>query len=139
MFWGLGVTAVITIAILSRVGDWRRDFTTNVASTANGTDLEPLRLEGTVDDAIVSLKVALDSMSNWQLVNSQNVPEMTVIDLVRTTPIFRFKDDVKVSIRKDDSRNGVIIDAVSRSRVGKGDLGQNPRNIRELFGRWSMR
>jgi uncharacterized protein (DUF1499 family) len=82
--------------------------------------------------------------------------------LVRQTTIMRFTDDIEVLIRKEQSAGGsnqnadsnetdsnehaagrtqdasaqakerVVITATSQSRVGKGDLGQNPRNLIEL-------
>jgi uncharacterized protein (DUF1499 family) len=44
----------------------------------------------------------------------------------------RYKDDIRLSIKPADS--GSLLSAESRSRVGRGDLGQNPRNLRELLG-----
>jgi len=51
--------------------------------------------------------------------------------LVRTTRLMRYKDDVMVTLKRVG--NETSVDVFSRSRVGKGDLGQNPRNIRELL------
>ncbi|MFM9066415.1 MAG: DUF1499 domain-containing protein [Planctomycetota bacterium] len=70
-----------------------------------------------------------------------------VIRLTRSTKLFRFVDDVTVRIepltpdstdaaaapdRQQESPQ-VRLQAESKSRVGRGDLGQNPRNIRELL------
>ena len=56
------------------------------------------------------------------------------VQLVRRTPVFRFADDISLHIKSVDS--GVVIEASSQSRIGKGDLGQNPRNLVELENAW---
>jgi uncharacterized protein (DUF1499 family) len=60
-----------------------------------------------------------------------------VADLVRTTRLFRFQDDVSLTIVRSDHSTGIT--AMSRSRVGVGDLGQNPRNIREILNALRVR
>jgi uncharacterized protein (DUF1499 family) len=52
--------------------------------------------------------------------------------LTRTTPVMRFTDDIDVVLRAEG--NSTRVQAESQSRVGKGDLGQNPRNLKELVG-----
>lgn len=50
---------------------------------------------------------------------------------VRKTRLLRFKDDVTARVSQDPQ--GARIDLTSTSRLGKGDLGQNPRNLKELL------
>ena len=50
--------------------------------------------------------------------------------MTRRTRVFRFIDDITIEFHETTS--GVRVEAESRSRVGKGDLGQNPRNLIEL-------
>ena len=45
--------------------------------------------------------------------------------------LFRFVDDVQISIEEKDG--SVLVNVRSASRVGKGDFGQNARHIRSLF------
>jgi uncharacterized protein (DUF1499 family) len=135
MVWVLAITTGITILILSRVDDWGRDFNTNVAMTSEGSKLEPLKMTMSVQEAKDRLREIISQMSNWTWESdSQSSDGDVIVELVRTTTVFRFKDDVQVKISAADEK-GVVIHAISRSRVGKGDLGQNPRNIRELFER----
>jgi uncharacterized protein (DUF1499 family) len=49
---------------------------------------------------------------------------------VRTTRLFRFRDDVKVRVYA--RADGAGSELTGASRVGKNDLGQNSRNIKEL-------
>lgn len=51
--------------------------------------------------------------------------------LVRATRLLRFKDDVTVRVSPEGG--GARAEFASASRVGKGDMGQNPRNLRELL------
>jgi uncharacterized protein (DUF1499 family) len=53
------------------------------------------------------------------------------LHFVRTTPLMRYKDDIRVRIVP--AASGSRVSAESRSRIGRGDLGQNPRNLRELL------
>ena len=56
------------------------------------------------------------------------------IHAVATTRIFRFKDDVTITISRDSTVN-----VHSRSRIGKGDLGANARRIADFQGRLQKR
>ena len=47
---------------------------------------------------------------------------------VDTTRIFRFKDDITITIQSDGA-GGAIVNMRSHSRVGKGDFGTNARRI----------
>ena len=53
------------------------------------------------------------------------------LNLVHSTRIFRFKDDVTVRTFREDVTTRSVFE--STSRIGKGDFGQNPRNLRELL------
>ena len=50
---------------------------------------------------------------------------------VRKTRLFRFEDDVAARVYPDP--NGARLELTSASRLGKGDLGQTPRNLEELL------
>lgn len=52
--------------------------------------------------------------------------------LVRKTRLLGFKDDVKATVSSEED-GGSKLTAESASRLGKVDLGQNPRNLEELF------
>jgi uncharacterized protein (DUF1499 family) len=49
---------------------------------------------------------------------------------VRKTRLFRFRDDVTARVRPDP--DGAWLELTSVSRLGRGDVGQNPRNLEEL-------
>jgi uncharacterized protein (DUF1499 family) len=135
MLWVLAVTGIVIAVILSRIDDWGRDFSTNVAQTGENAKIRPLRLTVSPDAALERMKSAVSQMSNWQWIDETKVADGHLVNLVRSTTVFRFKDDVQVTITPDSDTGGTVLNAISRSRVGKGDLGQNPRNIKELFAK----
>jgi hypothetical protein len=62
----------------------------------------------------------------WEII--ADVPDEGRIEATATTNWIGFKDDVVVRVR--ESPGGTRIDLRSKSRVGKGDAGENARRIR---------
>jgi uncharacterized protein (DUF1499 family) len=121
--------------VLLQVDDLGRDFTTNVAETswsAADPALHPIATERSTDEIVVAIKEAASRLPRWTIVAEERDGGLAVLRFVRTSGLFRFKDDVTVLV--EDERGRRVISATSRSRVGKGDLGQNPRNLRALMG-----
>jgi uncharacterized protein (DUF1499 family) len=54
--------------------------------------------------------------------------DSSVIEAVATTRVFKFKDDVTVTMTRQGA--ATVVNVRSKSRVGKGDLGTNARRIR---------
>ena len=125
------------------IDNWGRDFSENYAKTdekASDPALRPVKsdLAPTVLAEQITSWVA--NKSRWNLESSSTDSDGRVkLHLIRTTLIWRFKDDIHVTISPrpavaDDQPGGSLVTAESQSRIGKGDLGQNPRNLRELLG-----
>ncbi len=74
----------------------------------------------------------IKSLPRWQVV-AQDLEKGEIL-ATRRSRLFRFVDDVRIQISKK-GENEIALDLHSASRVGKGDLGQNARNIRELLHR----
>ncbi|MCA9102438.1 MAG: DUF1499 domain-containing protein [Planctomycetales bacterium] len=130
------VAAVFLLAVFG-LDDWRRDLTKNWATTdAEASDemLRPLRLPRTVDDIVTSVRQWVDTQPNWTLAEAQATGDVTEVRLVRTTRLMRYRDDVTMRIQNLDGGQGVLVTAESRSRVGRADFGQNPRNLKEILG-----
>jgi uncharacterized protein (DUF1499 family) len=72
---------------------------------------------------------AISSLPRWSL-ESRNA---NGLHAVRATAILRFKDDVRVTAEPNDEPGRTRLTLESASRVGKSDLGQNHRNLRELL------
>jgi uncharacterized protein (DUF1499 family) len=107
-----------------------RWFSKNWANTHEPThaDLSSLNVPLPLDAAIELVKKTASGMPRWQVEES---PVPGELRLTRRTRTIRFVDDVVLTFRPDG--NGTKIHAASRSRVGIGDLGQNRRNILELW------
>ena len=81
---------------------------------------------GRVFDAVLH---AVHRLPRWTLVAYQ--PETGEVRAEATTRLFRFVDDVLIRVVRRDG--AVAVEVRSASRVGRGDFGQNARNIRAFF------
>jgi uncharacterized protein (DUF1499 family) len=106
-----------------------RWFTTNWANTTEPThtDLTPLVLPLSPAEAIERVRFVAAGLPSWRVESADD----GVLHLTRRTRVFGFVDDVV--LRFVPAGPGTLIHAESKSRVGVGDLGQNRRNILELF------
>jgi uncharacterized protein (DUF1499 family) len=136
---GAGLLAAAMLALFVivalQVEDWQRDLTTNVATTDENSPDERMRpMHAPLDPAALAegTENAVKSLANWRLESSSREGSVLTLHFVRTTPLMRFQDDIHVRI-EPEAEGRSVLSAVSRSRVGKGDLGQNPRNLRELL------
>ena len=107
-----------------------RWFTKNQASTdaATHSDLVPLVLPLDTEKAIEQVRAAVGGMPRWQV---EAGGEPGKLHLTRRTRLWGFVDDIR--LRFLPAGPGTLIHAESKSRVGIGDLGQNRRNILELW------
>ena len=132
----LGITLAIFALIALRIDDWGRDWTQNTAeldANAERVGLRPVERREGFDETTALILDWVDSSPRLQLVSQSDTGKRPVrLHLTRTTPLMRFVDDIEVTIQQNPDAEGVIVFASSRSRVGKGDLGQNPRNLIEL-------
>ena len=106
-----------------------RWITKNWANTDGPShpDLAPLTLPVPPNVAVERVRAAVSTLPRWR-VEGESAGEMK---LTRRTRVIRFVDDITLRLRPDGP--GTLIHAESRSRLGKGDLGQNRRNILELW------
>lgn len=130
----LGVTALWIVGILWQIDDWSRDWTQNHASISpNARDprlISPVYSES--PDAIsIRLTAWAQAQAHWSVVSHKNEAGVITLHLLRTTPFLRFTDDIHVKLEPIDG--GTRLTAESQSRLGKGDLGQNPRNLKALL------
>jgi uncharacterized protein (DUF1499 family) len=94
--------------------------------TAEYPDLVPQRFSAGADDVLVAVENVARSLRRWTVVEVN--PDAGLLRAVYTTALFRFKDDVTVRVHRED--DGTVVRVRSKSRIGKGDLGQNARTIR---------
>jgi len=102
----------------------------NIAVTSDSAEDARLRtrlLQAPVAEARAALLSRVKTMPRWAVADSSG----TIIWLTRTTRLFRFVDDIFVLIEPRGDRSAILVR--SASRIGEGDLGQNRRNIAELW------
>lgn len=130
----LALVLVVGGVLLFLVEDWSRDLTQNTAETSDTAEdplQRPMLLHRSVQESDELVEHAVHTLVRWELTGRETDGDAVVIHLVRTTALWHFKDDITVRVEPVDE--GSRVTAKSQSRVGRGDLGQNPRNLRELF------
>ena len=82
------------------------------------------------EEVAAVVQETLGSLARWKVVEYRE--NQGRIHATHTTRLFRFVDDVNIYIVQ--GLDGITkLEIISQSRVGKGDLGQNKRNIKELL------
>jgi uncharacterized protein (DUF1499 family) len=109
-----------------------RWFTRNWADTDEPGDpaLAPLDLSLPPAEALRCVEELLHTLPRWHLEAVD--PQNGMLRATRRTRLWRFVDDV--TLRLEPAGGGTRIHARSQSRIGKGDFGQNRRNLLELLG-----
>jgi uncharacterized protein (DUF1499 family) len=113
-----------------------RPFTVNDITTGESEmypELKPLETSASPEKVLEALKKLFDRQGKrWRLSGVDHDEHRAEGEI--ETALFGFIDDVTIRIKptetNDSTRSKVNIR--SRSRVGKGDLGKNARNIRRL-------
>jgi uncharacterized protein (DUF1499 family) len=89
----------------------------------------PLELPLPPAEALERVEAAVRGLPRWRVEAVDR--EGGVLRATRRSRLWRFVDDV--TVRLEPAPGGTRVHARSQSRVGKGDLGQNRRNLLELF------
>ena len=107
-----------------------RWLTRNWADTDEGDDpaLAPPELSLPPDAALHRLRSVVERLPRWRVEATD--AQAGTLHAVRTTRL-GFRDDIH--LRLEALAGGTRVHARSASRVGKGDFGQNRRNLLELF------
>lgn len=103
-------------------------------ATPEYPDLQPQHVANPADQVFAA---ALAAAREMELEITAQLPEKGEIQAVATTRVFRFKDDVSISVTRQGGITTVYVR--SHSRIGKGDLGANARRIREFQARLAGR
>jgi hypothetical protein len=129
-------TGIVLLAafLFGYVDDWSRDFTNNeafVAHDAKDPTLRPLESDRSAADLLEAVRRAAGRIRNWEYVGEAGDGNTVRVIFVRTSRIWRLKADVVIRIEDLGERR--VVTGESRSRLGIGDLGQNPRTLRRFL------
>ncbi len=106
---------------------------THVAETRPGSpfpELRPRHYSLAADELYGKVKEAIARLPRWSIAESSD--DKRELHAVVTSRLFRFKDDVTVSVAPEPGgRPAVLVKSVSR--VGQGDLGANTRHVLDLY------
>lgn len=136
----IAITVAVFASIAIRIDDWSRDWSQNFAELsfdAEREELHPLELDAPLEPLLKKLNAWVDEQSHWTVASDVTMTtkeDSTVAEvrLTRRTSVFGFVDDITVRFVQSADESKTVLYATSQSRIGKGDLGQNPRNLIEL-------
>ena len=126
--------AIVGALIVLRVGlafVWPTINDVSTGTTPEYPDIQPQRFSRPADQIF---DAALATAREMELEVTAQSPEKGEIQAVATTRIWRFKDDVTITVARDG-----VVNVRSKSRIGKGDLGTNARRIRDFQSRLSQK
>ncbi len=127
------VTAAVMLSIFSRIENWKRDLTTNFAKLdpqSSDPLLRPLTMDGSAECAADTIQRWVRTQPRWSIESQNKSGGAITMHLTHQTRLLRFTDDIRVFLVPEG--DATRVNAESQSRFGKGDLGQNPRNLRAL-------
>ena len=107
----------------------------HAATSPHPNRLAAWRISTDVQTAARKICVVVQSHACWHHEDDDGIAESADVKLhlIRQTRLFRFTDDIHLHLRPDDDAGGgTIVTGHSQSRIGKGDLGQNRRNLLHL-------
>jgi uncharacterized protein (DUF1499 family) len=125
------VVGVIVTALLVAASTWPVINVVETGKTPEYPEIQP-QYYSTDDPVRVyeESKASVEELERFELVESD--PADRVIRAEATTSVFGFVDDVTIRI-EPVTEFVTRVHVRSASRVGKGDFGQNARNIEEFF------
>lgn len=122
---GLGLLAATTWMLRA----WPMINVVETGETPEYPDIQRRVYRQEVDRVFDGALHAVHRLPRWSLVSYR--AESGEIRAEATSRVFRFVDDVLIRVTRRGG--GTVVAARSASRVGRGDFGQNARNIRAFF------
>lgn len=135
----VGVAAVVIIGVtiaLLQVDDWSRDLTDWRAATQEEADdelLRPISVSLPVERVSELVRETAMQLPRWSSLNEDSRDDsLHTMTFQRRRWLVGIVDTITVSLNEDEASDTTIVEVFSESEVHWGDLGQNPRNIKEL-------
>lgn len=127
MVFLVGTAAALGALALLRT--WPLINVVETGRTPEYPDIVPRRYQADPDRVYDAVLHAVHRLPRWSLTAYE--PERLEVRAESRSRFIGFVDDVL--IRVGPSGEGTTVDVRSASRVGRGDFGQNARNIRAFF------
>jgi len=122
---GLGLLAATTWMLRA----WPIINVVETGQTPEYPDIQPRMYRQPVERVFDAALHTIQRLPRWLLVSYRT--ESGEIRAEATTRVLRFHDDVLIRVTR---RGGeTVVTVRSASRIGRGDFGQNARNIRAFF------
>jgi hypothetical protein len=121
------------LALFVAIDDPKRDFTENHAAiedSASDPLLRPMIFDRPALELVEATRDAAARIKNWDYIGTAVIGNASTVVFERTSRVLRLKDDI--IIRVEDLGPRCRVTGESKSRLGLGDLGQNPRNLRRI-------
>lgn len=124
------IVAIILFAMspLVLVRIWPMINDVRTGETPQYADLQPQRFAGLSTGEAFDAAMDVVAAMEWEIREVNR--DQGLIEAVATVPVFRFRDDVTITIATE--AGAAVVNIRSRSRVGKSDLGENARRIRRF-------
>lgn len=119
------------VALVWAYATWPRINDVETGKTPEYPELRPKMYAASAARVAKAAEEAISHLPRWTLVGSGSGASGYSVQAVSTTRVFRFKDDVTVRIYREGPWTYVHVR--SKSRIGKGDFGQNARNIQAFL------
>ena len=114
------------VALFATMAIWPPINDVETGVTPQCPDVQPRAYRYSADRVLAAAEESVEALERFDLVT---VDETTgLVEATATTRSGWFTDDVTIRVEANGD-GGAIVFVRSRSRVGKGDFGQNARNI----------
>ena len=110
--------------------DWISKNTYETKPDAAEPELRPRTYRKPMNEVLAAVQAAVAAIPRWKVVETD--AQGGKVHATRTTGLWRFTDDIYVTVISG-ADGTLTLNVHSKSRVGKGDFGQNRRNILELM------
>lgn len=125
----VAIAGAVVLGAVVLLKAWPLINVVETGTTPEYPDLQPRMYRAEVSQVFDAALHAVDRMSRWTILAYQ--PESGEIKAEAKSQVFRFVDDVVIRVRPQGA--STVVSVRSASRIGRGDFGQNARNIRAFL------
>jgi uncharacterized protein (DUF1499 family) len=123
------VLGLLLVATFASFAIWPPINDVETGATPEYPDIQPRDYRFSADRVLSAASESVEALERFEVVSVDE--EAGVVAATADTPSGRFTDDITVRVEANGD-GGAIVFVRSQSRVGKGDFGQNARNIEAL-------